>query len=121
MCKQLANAESQVEGKAHGHHIFHAGSTPIAVSHKPYSEFRPAAEDHPIDEARDCRVIVASNCEPNTLTRIELQSAVLYVHWEKHESTHSAHVLFVPETSVLFFGAGTVAMTVRGPSLAGAE
>lgn len=86
---------------------FHIGSIPIGVSHEPCSTFGPTG---------DCHIIVASDCEPNTLTRIKLRSAVLYVHWEKHEFADSPHVLFLPETSVLFFGAGTLAVTVRVPS-----
>ena len=87
---------------------FHSCSWPVTVSHHSCSDFGPRGDRH---------VIVANDCEPNTLTTVEIGSAALYVHWERKREDQPVHILFLPETSVLFFGAGTLVVSLRVPSL----
>jgi len=88
--------------------VFHIGAIPIGVSHQPCSSFGPQG---------DCRLIVASNCDPDTLTKITIGSETVYCHWENGSSVLAPHVLYVPETETLFFGGGTLALSLRLPDL----
>ncbi|MBN1341983.1 MAG: hypothetical protein JXQ73_04845 [Phycisphaerae bacterium] len=89
--------------------VFQIGATSIGIQHDPCSSFGPKG---------DCRLIVAGNCEPNTLTKITIDSETLYCRWESNPSFPAPRVLYVPETSTLFFGAGTLALTIRVPGFA---
>ncbi len=80
----------------------------ITVSHEPCSWFSTPADE--------IILLVAEQCTPNMLTRIDVTHAqwqyVVYVHWEHHTAAEWVGVLLDETTLTLFVGAGKLAASV---------
>lgn len=88
--------------------VVHVGTHRIEVRHEPCSSPRGSGLQGPF---------VAPNSEPNTLSVVRVGEARLDVWWERHTCSLPPHVLLVPETSVLFVGAGTTVVAVKVPEM----